>query len=284
MVKNPNIERLNGNKNLTFFTGVATETGIYKDRKVATYHNCKITIFETGTVIFSGSIHKLWNSLKNNTTNKGHGFNGNTFRLKDIMFIKHHLMDIFGCQPQQLILRNIEFGINIDTNFEVKTFLSGLLFHKGKMFENSYNNHFYKVIHQQYILKIYDKGSHYNLNTNTLRFEIKFQKMIELTGIGIYSMNEITPKTLLMVEKILLGRFQEIVYYDRTISKHTLTKREKENLKNYSNPRFWIDDLKPVRRDRHKKKLQTIIESNSNKLHQQILIAMEKKCVIINPR
>ena len=59
---------------------------------------------------------------------------------------------------------------------------------------------------------------------------------------------------------LLLERFDEVVYFDNTINKKYLSKFQKEQINNYSNPRYWIDTLEPNHRDRHKKRLAKIIK------------------------
>ncbi len=81
---------------------------------------------------------------------------------------------------------------------------------------------------------------------------------------------------------MLLKRFDEVMNYDYTINKKALTNTQNQLLKSYSNPRYWINDLKPKERDRHKKRLKQIIENHSQNLHQQLMQEIIKKCVIIN--
>lgn len=277
-------------KELEFYRGVCLDTSECKNKQVAEYHFCKITIFDSGVVLFSGSIHKLWNSINgclapNYIQNKANykGYNGNLFTLKDITKVMQHLQDLFDCEPQQMIFKNIELGINVELNFSPNIFLKGLLYHKGEIFESRYNRNFYQAWHQQYIIKIYNKGKQYQMTNNVLRFEIKYLKMSEVNRLGIKTFNDINNRTLEKATNIILKRFDEVFYYDRTISKSSLTNRQLDLIKNYSNQLYWIDDLKPIHRDRHKKRLKQIIGTNSNNLHLQIKNEIQKKCVIINP-
>lgn len=81
---------------------------------------------------------------------------------------------------------------------------------------------------------------------------------------------------------MLLRRFDEVIYYNYTIDKKQTTNRENKLLTVYSNPRYWIEDLKSNHRDRHKKKLIFLIEKYSENLHQKIRHDIEQKCVMIN--
>ncbi|QMU64598.1 MAG: hypothetical protein GKR88_10070 [Flavobacteriaceae bacterium] len=287
LVKSPKIEHLYSNPKLTFFRKESRHTGEYKTKEVADYHFCKVIIYENGTVLFKGSIHKFWNSLNqciapNFKMHNYTGYNGNLFTLKNVNEVFKHLEKLFGCKLQQMLIRSIEFGINSDVNFNPNKFLTGLLFHIGKPFESQYNRTYFEAIHQKYKIKIYNKSYQFKMPNNVLRFEIKYFKMCELKKIGIYTLQDINSKTILEVCSIILKRFDEVIYFDKSISKKQLTKNEKELSKNYSNINYWIDDLKAIHRHRHKKRLKELIAKHSKNLHQQIKEDLLKKCVIIN--
>ena len=59
------VERLLRLDILDFKTEVSERTGVLANRKIAEYHFCKIVIYDKGVVLFTGSIHKLWNSINN---------------------------------------------------------------------------------------------------------------------------------------------------------------------------------------------------------------------------
>ncbi|WP_447635838.1 hypothetical protein [Flavobacterium microcysteis] len=105
--------------------------------------------------------------------------------------------------------------------------------------------------------------------------------MIELLTLNIKTLADINETTLSDVKRTLLKRFNEVVYYDYTIDKTKLSKCKIMSLQKYSNPRYWIEDIKPIHRDRPKKELSTIILNNSQNLHNQIKCEIEN-CVIIN--
>ena len=83
-ILNINIDKLLNNKKLDFKTVVSESTGEISTKRIATFHYCKITVYDTGIVIFQGSIHKLFNSVKgiiapNYNQENYKGFNGNDF-------------------------------------------------------------------------------------------------------------------------------------------------------------------------------------------------------------
>lgn len=285
---NIDVTRLYNLPFLDFETGINLKTGETSTKKTVDYHFCKITIYDSGIVLFTGSIHKLYNSLKGikapnyKEQNQYKGFNGNQFTLNDILEVRNHLENLFNCQPQQMIFKNIEFGINTTPGFCPQLFLKGLLYHKGKLFEYKFKEHFAQVKHQRYILKIYNKSNQYAIDINTLRVELKIIKTEFLKQTKIKTFADIKENTLNKAKELLLKSFDEVIYYDYTIKKKSLTKRQKQSLINYSNPRYWIYTLDPKYRDRHKKKLLEITRVYSQSLKAKVKEDIIKKCVIIN--
>ena len=281
------LELLNNNS-LEFKTEVSERTGELSTKKTAKYHHCEIVIYDSGKVFFKGSIHKLWNSL-NNTLAPNHkewktykGFNGNQFTFGNIIEVRKHLEQLFNCEPQQMIFQNIEFGINATPNFNPQLFLKGLLYHNGIPFEFRHKEHFAQTIHQRYFFKIYNKSNQYGMSEYTLRIELKVIKIEDLKNLQIQTFANINKTSLEKAKELLLKRFDEVVYYDNTIQKENLTESQKQVLTKYSNPRFWLYDLKPNFRFRHKKRLNNFKVNNSQNLHQKIKNEIVKKCSIIN--
>jgi hypothetical protein len=287
-VDSVDVERLCNLSYLDFRVSFNTITNEVSNKSVAEHHFCKITIYDSGIVLFTGSIHKMYNSLnniiapnyKNDESYKG--FNGNQFSLINILEVRSYLLKLFDCQPQQLEFKNIEFGINTEVFFNPNLFIRGLLYHNGKQFEYRYHNNYSQAVHQQFIIKIYNKGSQYEMEKNTLRFELKYRKMIQVNRLGIITFADINAATLDNVKHELLRRFDEVVYYDYTISKNSLSKTLKNKTSKYSNPRYWLVDLVANHRYREKLNLKEMIINHADNLHKQIRQEIIKKCVIIN--
>lgn len=273
---------------LDFKIEVSENTGELSRKKIAEYHFCKITIFDTGVVLFTGSIHKFWNSLndikapnyKNIEIYKG--FNGNQFALENIIEVRTHLENLFECDPRQMVFQNIELGANTTPSFNPKLYIKGLLYHKNKLFEYRYNGNLAQAMHQRLIFKIYNKSFQYEMCEFTLRIELKITKTDELKATGLRTFADVDELTLNKAEQMLLSRFDEVMHYDYTIDKKALTKVQNQLLKNYSNPRYWVNDLQPKYRDRHKKRLREITVNYSENLHQQLRQNIIEKCVMIN--
>ncbi len=285
---NIDVDRLFNLSFLDFKIEVSEKTGELPKNRIAEYHFCKITIYDSGVVLFTGSIHKLWNSLNDikapnyEKVKTYKGFNGNQFSLENIIEVRRHLENIFNCGSQQMLFQNMELGVNTTPGFNPDLYIKGLLYHKNKLFEYRYNGNFAQAIHQRLTFKIYNKSNQYGMSEFTLRIELKYNRTEEIKTIGIRTFADINQHTLKQSEQLLLKRFDEVMHYDYTIKKKGLTKGLNQLLKSFSNPRYWINDLKPVHRDRPKKRLKEITLKHSKNLHQQLRQNIILKCVIIN--
>ena len=277
-------------KNNFDFKMTVSRNGGQIHKYVAEYHFCKITVYESGLILFTGSIHKLYNSIKgiyapnyfSNIQTQNKGFNGNQFTLSNIIYVRDHLMKLFKCEATQMVFQNIEFGINTTPKIDQLSFLQGLLYHKGKRFESKYDGNFYYCEHQQYRIKIYNKSEQYGMITPTTRIEISLKKSKKINELDIYTFADITTNTLENAKLELLRQFDEVAYYDYTIRKDKLSNRLQMHMLKYCTLKFWLIDLKPQHRDRHKKKLQEIIIKHSGNLKAKFAIDILKKCVTIN--
>lgn len=282
-----NINRLKELPYLEFKTEVSTKTGELSQKQIADFHFCKIVIYDSGAVYFTGSIHKFWNSFNkivapNLQEQKIYkGYNGNQFKIDDIIEVRNLLQKIFACSSSQMVFENIEFGINSEPNFNIHLFMTGLIMFHGNMFEFRWKGNYAEVRLQRYRIKIYNKSYQYGMNRETLRVEIHINKMEELKRIGIKSFADINTNSLNGAFTLLLNQFKDVVYYDNTIKPESLSKPQKNNLNRLSNPLYWAS-LKSNRLDRPKKTLQKYIELYSDNLKQHIKDDLQKKCVIIN--
>lgn len=287
LLEDVDIERLLGLPELEFKFEVSI-TGEYSKKKTAEYHFCKIVVYESGIALFKGSIHKMWNSLNNikapnfDKRSEYKGYNGNLFSINNIIEIRKHLKRLFNCNAKQMIFKNIEFGVNTTPLFDPQTFIKGLLFHHGKLFEYRFNRCFAQIKHQRYFIKIYNKSNQYGMSKCTLRIELKVVKTEDIKRTGIKTFDDVDEVTIGKAQELLFKRFNEVIYYDYTICKEGLTIRELNVLDKYSNPRYWIEDLKPKNRDYNKIQLRKKIEEKSENLHQQLISDMISKFGIIN--
>ncbi len=282
------VDKLLNNKKLDFIIDVSESTGEISTKRIAFFHYCKITVYDSGIVLFQGSVHKLFNSIKEikapnyNKFKIYKGFNGNDFSLNDILEVKSILCELFNCQPQQMIFQNIEFGMNCILDINIDLFIKGLMYHKGIYFEHKFNKSYAEVKHQRYRIKIYNKGKQYKMQVSVIRLELSINKMEEIKDLKINSFNDVNAKTLNSLNKLLLKRLDEVLHFDYTIRKKELSKSNSRLINQYSNSVYWLDILKPNERYRHKGNLKRITKNHSNSTFDTIKKELIKKCSILN--
>lgn len=239
--------------------------------KVAKYHYCKIIVSNNGLVRFKGSFHQLFNSFNeisftNDKFKNSKGFNGNSFSYVETLSIITHLENLFDVSRKSMTIRSFEFGFNLLLKFFPNKFINGLLFHRGKEFEFRYNRNFSRVLHENYSLKIYNKGEQFMLNKNLMRVELKVSKMVEVRKINFKTLEDFTSENYQYLCNHLLKRFREVNYFDHTIDYSRLNKKDLKLVSDYKNSQYWIKDLKSNHRDRHKKRLHSLIRNHSENL------------------
>lgn len=288
LVENSNPTFLQQTNQLEFKVEVSEKTGELSNKRIAEYHFCKIIIYPSGRVSFQGSIHKMYNSLNevyapNYNKQFDKGYNGNLFTHMQIKYCIQHISKLLNVKPYQLRFQNIEFGLNIELNFDPQTFIKGLLIQRNKVFELKHSQRFAQAIHNRYYLKIYNKGKQYKLAKNTLRVELKIIKSEHLKQIQMLTAYNINKESFLAAFRLLLRHFNEVIYYDHTINAKFLKARERNTLYKYQTNNYWLE-LKSNKRDTPKKKLQYFIDNHSENLKKQIESDMQKqfKRVMIN--
>ncbi|WP_370408679.1 hypothetical protein [Tenacibaculum dicentrarchi] len=286
ILQNIDTERLRALRFLHFKGIYDDDTGEIESKLVAKHHYCTITIYKNGTVMFTGSIHKMYNSLKGilapnyyKTKEFYKGYNGNDFTLFQIVEVRQYLELLFDCEPEQMKFQNIEFGYNLQLPFASKLFLKGLLHHKGKPFEVRFGTS-YQCKHQNIIIKIYDKAIQYEMQGNILRTEIRVCRASDLLKLGIKSFADINTTTLKKATELLKNKLKEVVYFDYTIDSKTFGTVNKRKYLEFQIPNFLID-LSSENRKRPKRELQEFINNYSDNLKEQIQKEVDKKCTLI---
>jgi hypothetical protein len=101
-----------------------------------------------------------------------------------------------------------------------------------------------QVRRNRLFIKAYDKGKHYDLVINLLRWEVKVIKMIEIEHLETYTLNELmnlSSGQIKGIGSLLVRRWNEVLYYDETIDKTLLTDRNRIKLKDWRNKNYWLE-------------------------------------------
>jgi len=277
------------NPYLDFYDKINLSTGEIKTInrkgiKITPYKNSffnglEFRIYETGTITMSGSLHKYWNSG---------GHNYNDFSFSSFSQVLNDLKIKFGIEPNKAILKCLEIGINIVPPIPTNEIIDYCFLHKTKPFEyqkNSEEGKYKQVEHSQYIIKLYNKALHYkskfDIDTEILRFEIKYTKMEKLNNLGIFNLKDLQDYGLINFKDMLLNEFRNVLYFDGTIQSKS------KRISNYSNPLYWSELVsKPNKSNyyKHRDILKTLTTQFSNNIQTQIIEIMSNKIDFLNVR
>jgi len=273
-------EHLEQNPLLDFYNKVNTKTGQLGKYLNAYYKGLEFRIFESTTanpvqrITVEGSLHKYWNS-------GAHNFND--FGINEIDEVVKDLKIRFGITSMNCVLKQLEIGVNIDAPIKTKTLLKQCLLHKTdrlKWIFTKDEGNYIQAQHQRYILKIYDKRTHYTnkgfkVDKEILRFEIKYMKMHELNAKGIYTLQDLLNYGLEKFTPVLLKQWQDVIFYDFKALQGT----QHENT--YSNPNYWenltYDSLKY-----HRANLNKLLQSHPENLKFKIAELIKDKAEFLN--
>jgi len=268
-----------------FETTVINSTGEVK-REIALFNTMKIIIYPSGRVVIQGSIHKYFNSINelyapNQTSIKERemGFNGNRFDLLSLTYALNHLCESLGVRLIDLIISNLEFGLNLETEFKVPEILSRLIRHRGEPFVNP-KKYFYQAEHAQYFVKCYYKSWQYGMMYEVMRVELKYTRMAALNAIGIYTVQDLLKSDcLLQLGELLSNKWYEILLYDYTINTGAVSAKKQVWLTQYRDQDFWNSETKPNHHARHKKRLSEIVENHSKQVQKQVQKQIESEWI-----
>jgi len=268
----------------------------YGNKKYVSYlHNLKIVVYENVTGKFTlcilGSIHKFHNNGVHNH---------NDFCYNDLKITIDRLSEILLFNPKTCKISNIEIGVNIPSKVSSTKVLKGLLMHKGKRFKSySFDNaNYHQVIHENYYIKVYDKAKQYRakghiLDNDIIRIELKYKRMSDLIVLlnsqGIINRNHIVLDDLKNIEVLkafgilLIKKWNEILFYDYTISKKDLSKPQRRKLDVWQNINQW-ESFSKQKKSKQKKLLDDVIKQHSKQIQLQVSNLIQEKLETLLPK
>jgi len=207
-------------------------------RSCAFHQGLRFTAFRTNggwhRMELDGSLHCYYNNGRHNY---------NDFTGSNLAFCIEELRCCLGLIPETEILNNVEFGINIIIDFPVQILLDSVMSYKGIPFRSPAENHTYLQCEtEEFIIKIYDKGTQFKLTNHVLRFEIKVRKMkflrnkgVEITTLADLLCSQNYPK----MGEILVGYFNQILFRDPHLDMTRLTSLDRELYLQGGLKNFW---------------------------------------------
>ena len=190
------------------------------------------------------SLHRMSNDF---------GHNYNDFNYSVLCATIETLSKWFGISPREMILKNLEYGVNIKLPFLVRVILSNLLFHKRNLFYKVHNGRgdYFQAKPAQRFVKAYNKGEQFNLPFNLLRFENKYMVSRDFNKHGIKNLEDLKDiDKLFKLHQELTQTWEDCLIYEPPILDSFDLNFEKKLLQ-WSNSHYW-EALMNQKRDRNK--------------------------------
>ena len=221
-------------------------------------------------IVVHGSLHKFFNK---NVFKEDQNWTDFTYAQLDKAIIR--LSQRMNFNPEEAVIENIEFGVNIEIDNCPKAFLQdNLIMMKNKepsmIKEFGEEGQLRQFRFSQYALKIYDKGKQYRLDKNLLRIELKSFKSEVITGRHAkWCLADLLNKYILFkLRGALVKRTKELWICDTVDSANVKNDKDYQDLLKFINPKYWVVHAvnNKHRRERRKfKKLMQVYELDSIK-------------------
>jgi hypothetical protein len=166
----------------------------------------------------------------------------------------------------KLFLKNVEFGLNVQVDFEILDYLiSSVIVYKGDRF-NYYNPGsngmrigVYQQLASKVTIKLYDKSAQSHTFGNLLRYEIKYNRMQKLNKMGIFTIDDLLIKENLNKLFIEYKRmFNNIVILETP--RIILNEQQEHYHLECSNPNYWKNLKKNASNTEYQNKRRKFIE------------------------
>jgi hypothetical protein len=249
-------------------------------RMVLKYKNLNIIVFKNEWILLTGSLHYYHNNGLHNY---------NDFNFLDLQETILNISNLVEVTINNIILQNIEFGVNLNPQFDPNNIIDNLQIHRKKEFLKPYNFNFKASKHQRFWLKIYNKGEHFKRPNNILRIELKYKKMIDLNKLDLYTFEDlVNPSIYNNLLELLITKWSESIIYDYTIKIDGLTPLQKNKVLQYQNTNYWLK-LSNQERQRQKTKLRELSSNLGTNIQDEVktMIILKwdslfEKCILNN--
>jgi hypothetical protein len=212
-----------------------------------------------------GSLHKYWNNGLHNY---------NDFNFSEVVGTINTLQHDFNIDPFKCKLNNLEFGVNLITEFDPTDVIKDLIQQGRVAFTPISKGIGVTCRHSQYTIKVYSKSFQYSLPYHVLRIEIRVEVM------DYFRINSIKVSTLADLMDIeihkqlgenLLKRFNEILFYDSTIEADSLSKNDQLILSMSRIPSYWMEEDNKNKRTTIRRKYNEIFSAHVKRDWKKII-------------
>ncbi len=240
--------------------------------------------FENGVLIgyrhleINTSPHYHYNQYKHN---------GNDFTPSNSIKTVIEILTYLGIKQREyneLNVCNIEFGVNLVPETDIKNLINGLYFYKKTRFiiPDIENKPYFKVSSssKEKTIKTYAKGlqfiniPEYGINPNTFRLEVKHKKSRPLKRIlkkeNVTAIELLDLETYKLFSQELINEWEQTLLINLEPDLNGLKSDEVEYIQNAKTIDFWTKMIQPKYRNkfgRYKEKYYSILQSKNNLHH-----------------
>jgi len=273
------IPELRNNSNLEWKGLDNRTTGeIEKYPLSAKYSNLEFTVYSPDFILLTGSLHKF---SKN-------GYNVEDYFFRELFDTVKTLYEIFNINPFLAHLNNVEYGVNINPPIKTKRLIHQIIEYKGKPFslmpgKNQKQLGIHCSLQRFTINDKKNQWPHLGIEKETMRFEIKVKKTVDLQKEEIFTLADLlNPSKLFQLGESLSSYFNQLLFLDKSLQTTHLKKIETELLNHWSNPIFIRDQRETNRKkyERERRKIRELQELYStDRIQEKTLHLIKSKWI-----
>lgn len=203
--------------------------------------------------------------------------NGNDFTPENSIKTIIDILNYLGIEQREyneLKVVNIEFGLNIIPETDIKSLIDGLYFYKKTPFKAGAFPYFKKTDATSYKqIKAYAKGlqflefPQYGINPNTFRFEVKSKQAKNIEKYGIENADDLTKLNIYKtLSQTLLNEWENVLLINQTPDFSNLKSDDVQFIQSANKIDFW-DGMYRVKFARYKEKYFKILQGKNNLQH-----------------
>lgn len=261
--------------------GISFEPYQHRNNNFEGFRRCKNLMrldfrksFENGILV---GYHHLEISISPHYHFNNYLHNGNDFTPENCIKTIPDILTYLGIEPQEydlLKVVNIEFGLNIIPETDIKNLIDGLYFYKKTPFKVGDFPYFKKTDATTYKqIKAYAKGlqfaefPQYGIDKNTFRFEVKTKQSKNILKYGINTVLDLLKlETYQRLSQEIINEWEYILLINQTPDFSNLKPSEVQFIQKANNKEFW-SEMYRVKFARSKEKYHKISGTKNNLQH-----------------
>ena len=205
----------------------------------ASHKGLTFFVYPSNRVLIFGSLHIFYNMEF-----KGIRQNYDLFSLSKVTMAITALANILHMPASEIVVRNIEFGFNIElkSNVNIKKLLQNFIVYSNRQSfnEKGYEDggYYISLTSTEAIIKFYDKGIKYMLPQKLIRIEKKIKTMRNLSKSPIYLSDLANREFWLKCQGNLMNMFKNCLFINPNV-KIKMDKKEQNLIEKFIEPNFW---------------------------------------------